>query len=100
MPSDVPLLGDAMWVDGWPQETQRPSKDLYNGDANTDMGRFTLARHGGLPPGSAPRKIATDNDLVGSINVLFYDGHVTSAKLDTLWGLEWHAKWVTPAKIP
>ena len=99
-PTNVPLVGDGMWLDGWPQETQGPSKDLYNGNANTDMGRYTIARHGGLPPGSAPRSITSSADLPGSINIVFYDGHATPAKLNTLWTLEWHSGWVPPSTIP
>jgi len=93
----VPVFGDAMWIDGWPMEAQVPSQDLYNGNGNVDMGRFTIARHGGLPPGSAPQKINTTiANLPGSINVAFYDGHATPAKLSALWTLEWHAGWVVP----
>jgi len=94
----VPAFGDAMWIDGWPMESQLPSQDLYNGNGNVDMGRFTIARHGGLPPGSAPRKINTTSiaNLPGSINIAFYDGHAAPVKLSTLWTLEWHAGWVTP----
>jgi prepilin-type N-terminal cleavage/methylation domain-containing protein/prepilin-type processing-associated H-X9-DG protein len=99
-PTQVPVFGDAMWVDGWPMESQHPSKDLYNGNGNVDMGRFTIARHGGRPPASAPRSIASDSDLVGSINVSFYDGHAAPVQLSALWTLQWHAGWVTPATIP
>jgi len=99
-PSNTPLLADAMWVDGWPQETQGPSKDLYNGNANEDMGRFTIARHGGRAPGGVPRNITSSASLTGAIDILFYDGHANLAKLNSLWTLDWHANWVTPATIP
>jgi prepilin-type N-terminal cleavage/methylation domain-containing protein len=97
-PSNVPLIADAVWVDGWPIETQGPSKDLYNGNAAVDMGRFTIARHGSRPPG--PLMIATSAGLPGAINVLSYDGHANSTKLPALWSLAWHAGWITPATIP
>src|SRR3974390_2771629 len=29
--SNTPLFADAVWVDGWPEETEGPAKDLYNG---------------------------------------------------------------------
>jgi prepilin-type N-terminal cleavage/methylation domain-containing protein len=99
-PANVPLIGDAMWVDGWPQETEGPSKDLYDGNANEDMGRFTIARHGGRAPGSAPRNITSSVNLPGAINIEFFDGHANVAKLNTLWMLNWHANWTAPGTIP
>jgi prepilin-type N-terminal cleavage/methylation domain-containing protein/prepilin-type processing-associated H-X9-DG protein len=97
-PTTTPLIADAMWVDGWPTEAQGPSKDLYNGNADEDMGRFTLARHGGRPPG--PLNITDSTAIPGAINIVFYDGHATIAKLPTLWSMTWHAGWVTPGTIP
>jgi prepilin-type N-terminal cleavage/methylation domain-containing protein/prepilin-type processing-associated H-X9-DG protein len=98
--SNTPLFGDAMWIDGWPREAEGPSMDLYNGNGNTDMGRFTLARHGGSAPQSAPRSITSSSGLPGAINVAFVDGHASSVKLGNLWMLDWHANWVPPATIP
>jgi prepilin-type N-terminal cleavage/methylation domain-containing protein/prepilin-type processing-associated H-X9-DG protein len=99
--ANTPVFADAMWVDGWPEETQGPSADLYDGNANVDMGRFTLARHGGLPPASASRDITSSSQLPSSgINMLFFDGHASYEKLNNLWTLDWHAGWVVPASIP
>src|ERR1022692_216383 len=98
--TNTPLFGDAMWIDGWPREAEGPSMDLYNGNGNTDMGRFTLARHGGSAPQSAPRRITSSSGLPGAINVAFVDGHASSVKLGNLWMLDWHANWVPPATIP
>ena len=98
--SNTPLIGDAMWVDGWPMETQGPSADLYNGNGNKDMGRFTLARHGGQNATAAPRNITSSASLAGSINIVLYDGHASANKLNTLWNLDWHLGWVTPTTIP
>jgi prepilin-type processing-associated H-X9-DG protein len=88
-----------MWIDGWPKESEGPSKDLYNGNANTDMGRFTVARHGGMYPSGAPRNIATSDNLPGGITIAFVDGHANPVKLRNLWSLEWHSKWTPPATI-
>ncbi|SPE52305.1 conserved exported hypothetical protein [Verrucomicrobia bacterium] len=98
--ANTPLFGDAMWIDGWPEEIQGPSKDLYNGNGNDDMGRFTLARHGGLAPLKAPRNISSSSGLAGSISLVFYDAHAANTKLNTFWTLDWHANWTTPASIP
>jgi prepilin-type N-terminal cleavage/methylation domain-containing protein len=99
-PSTTPLMADAMWVDGWPLENQGPSKDLYNGNPNKDMGRFTLARHGVQSPTSAPQNITSTSGLVGSANVILYDGHAAAYKLQNFWTLDWHANWIPPAAIP
>jgi prepilin-type N-terminal cleavage/methylation domain-containing protein/prepilin-type processing-associated H-X9-DG protein len=98
--SNTPLFGDGMWIDGWPKESEGPSKDLYNGNANTDMGRFTIARHGGVSPLSAPRNITSSLGLPGGIGIAFVDGHASSVKLGNLWNLDWHNNWVPPATIP
>jgi prepilin-type N-terminal cleavage/methylation domain-containing protein len=99
---DTPLLADGIWIDGWPVETKGPSKDLYNGNGSAGLGfgRFTIARHGGIAPGSAPRNITSSSELRGATTILFYDGHASSTKLQKLWSLEWHDGWVAPATIP
>ncbi len=97
--SNTPLFGDAMWIDGWPREAEGPAKDLYNGNGNADMGRFTIARHGGLGPRSAPRALTSSVGLPGAINIAFVDGHASLAKLANLWRLDWHADWSPPATI-
>jgi hypothetical protein len=100
LPSSTPVFGDAMWIDEWPLETQGAAKDLYLGDATKFMGRYTIARHGGRGPGGANRNNTTDATMVGSINLVLYDGHVESTKLTGLWSYNWHNAWVTPATIP
>jgi prepilin-type N-terminal cleavage/methylation domain-containing protein/prepilin-type processing-associated H-X9-DG protein len=99
MPTSVPLLADSMIWDSFPFETSGPSKDLYKGNYNPgkDMGRFTIARHGGRAPG--PLSISSSIGIPGSINISFYDGHVASTKLQDLWTLNWHAGWTPPATI-
>lgn len=97
-PSSVPMLADAIWVDGWPVESQGPSADLYNGNASVDMGRFTIARHGARAPG--PLKITSSAGLPGGVNMVFYDGHAALEKLPALWTLAWHAGWTPPGTIP
>lgn len=101
-PANVPVLADAIWVDGWPVETEGPSTNLYTGNANKDTARFALARHGGAPPAKAPQDVTSSVGLgiYGGINVLCYDGHANFDRLDMLWSLSWHASWTIPAAIP
>jgi prepilin-type N-terminal cleavage/methylation domain-containing protein len=96
----TPLFGDAVWVDGWPQEIDGPAKDLYNGGDATFMGRFTIARHVGMSPGAAPRNITSSAGLVGGIQIAFMDGHAAPVRLQSLWTLDWHNNWIVPAAIP
>ncbi|HEY4417462.1 MAG TPA: prepilin-type N-terminal cleavage/methylation domain-containing protein [Verrucomicrobiae bacterium] len=99
-PTAVPVFGDAMWIDEWPQETQGAAKDLYAGDATKFMGRFTIARHGGRGPTAANRNNTSDAGMTGSINLVLYDGHVESTKLTGLWNYYWHNGWTIPGTIP
>ncbi len=100
-PSSVPVFADAMWIDSWPTELQGPANDLYAGYPTTSMGRFTIARHGARGPGAAPRDINKINaNLVGSINLVMFDGHAESSRLSKLWNYDWHNGWSIPATIP
>jgi prepilin-type N-terminal cleavage/methylation domain-containing protein len=98
--SSTPVFADAVWVDGWPQETEGPAKDLYNGGNNTFMGRFTVTRHLGVAPTAAPRNITASSGLVGGIEVAFMDGHAGLVRLPQLWALDWHNNWVAPSTLP
>jgi len=99
-PTIVPVLCDSMIWDSFPFESSGPAKDLYNGNGTVgkEMGRFTIARHGNRSPG--PLTITTSSQLTGSINVLFYDGHVSASKLANLWNFNWHSGWNAPTTIP
>lgn len=105
-PSQTPVFGDAMWVDAWPTEKDPPAPDLYHGSTPGNssvyngMGRYTIARHGGVSPKAAPRKISPGQALPGAINIAFMDGHVSLVRLENLWTLYWHKHWVTPAQRP
>jgi prepilin-type N-terminal cleavage/methylation domain-containing protein len=97
---NTPLFGDGMWVDGWPQETDGPAKNLYLGNANVlGMGRWTIGRHGDLSPRSAPT-INSSVNIPGGINIAFVEGHAAPVKLKNLWSLDWHNNWIAPATIP
>ncbi|HEY3761499.1 MAG TPA: prepilin-type N-terminal cleavage/methylation domain-containing protein [Verrucomicrobiae bacterium] len=100
--STTPVFADAMWIDGWPRENGGPAKDLYlgNGGGSSEMGRFSIARHGGVLPLSAPRSITKSSQLVGAVNVAYVDGHAGLVKLANMYNLDWHAGWTIPATIP
>ncbi len=97
--ANTPLFADAVWIDAWPREAEGPAKDLYLGNGGKEMGRFTLARHGGRPPMAAPRAITSTDGLRTGINVAFFDGHANFVKIPEMWTLDWHASWVPPTSI-
>ncbi|HEV7923811.1 MAG TPA: prepilin-type N-terminal cleavage/methylation domain-containing protein [Verrucomicrobiae bacterium] len=100
-PGATPYFSDSIWVDGWSEESDAPSTDLYAGsDNNVGMDRRTISRHNYKSPGAAPRDVTPGKPLPGSINVSFVDGHVVPVKLEQLWTLYWHGSWRTPAVRP
>lgn len=100
-PSQTPVFVDCMWVDLWPYETDLPGTDLYNGTlGETGMERCTIARHGGVNPGSASRNFDPANRMPGAIDVGMADGHVDLVKLENLWQLDWHLNWQAPSPRP
>ncbi len=103
MPSQTPVLLDGTWSDAWPLETDPPAGNLYFGSGGymmgTEMGRVTIARHGGRP---ALPNADYDGDLQtspprGAINIGMTDGHIELAKLPALWTYYWHLNWKGPA---
>jgi prepilin-type N-terminal cleavage/methylation domain-containing protein len=100
-PAQTPFVGDAMWVDAWPLATDRPARNLYEGDGvGGGIGRYCIARHGVSSARAAPRKLAAGAPLPGAVNMACMDGHVETVKLDKLWELRWHAGYVPPAARP
>jgi prepilin-type N-terminal cleavage/methylation domain-containing protein len=103
-PSQTPVFADENWVDGDPSENEPPSHDLYAGSPLTtwedNIGRFTIARHGGIRPASAPRNVPPGGKLPGAINIGLADGHAESVRLERLWNYSWHLNWQVPATRP
>jgi prepilin-type N-terminal cleavage/methylation domain-containing protein/prepilin-type processing-associated H-X9-DG protein len=103
-PAETPVFADENWVDGNPSENEAPYHNLYTGSPLTswsdNMGRFTISRHGGVNPTSAPRRLKTGEKLPGAINVGFADGHAKLVPLEQLWTLYWHVDWQTPNPRP
>jgi prepilin-type N-terminal cleavage/methylation domain-containing protein len=102
-PALTPLFADSIWVDCWPDSTDPPARDLYNGDQSPGVGmigRNTIARHGGRPAGAAPRNWPSGQRLPGGVDVGCADGHVDPAPLEKLWIYEWYRGYKIPATRP
>jgi prepilin-type processing-associated H-X9-DG protein len=90
--SKTPLFADCNWVGGAPMPNDAPTTDLYSGQDWAGLGRFEIARHGGVNASAAPRNF-TGSVLPGRNNVGFADGHVQTAKLKDLRTFYWHKNW-------
>jgi prepilin-type N-terminal cleavage/methylation domain-containing protein len=100
-PSQTPFFADAIWVDAWPLETDKPAVNLYNGDQYSGGGlsRIAVPRHS-AQLSAAVRNFNSRNRLPGAVNVTFADNHCETAKLERLWTFYWHRQWLPPAKRP
>ncbi len=100
-PTETPVFFDAMWPDTWPKETDLPPENLV--DPNREpagIQRVVIPRHGSAPGDSALMDFDPKNNLAGAVNMMFYDGHAETVKLENLWTLQWHLNWVNPAVRP
>jgi prepilin-type N-terminal cleavage/methylation domain-containing protein/prepilin-type processing-associated H-X9-DG protein len=103
-PALTPVFLDENWVDLWPEETDRPYKNLYAGQpfavSPDQMGRCTIARHGSRSASRAPRNLGAGEKMPRAINMGFADGHTEMVKLEDLWNLYWHLDWQPPTARP
>jgi prepilin-type N-terminal cleavage/methylation domain-containing protein len=103
-PAATPVFADENWEDGGPLEGDPPGRNLYAGtplwNRVDHMSRFTISRHGGVRPASAPRSLSPGSKLPGAINVGLADGHAQLVPLEGLWTLYWHLDWQVPALRP
>jgi prepilin-type N-terminal cleavage/methylation domain-containing protein/prepilin-type processing-associated H-X9-DG protein len=98
-PSQVPLIGDGMWVDGWPLQGDQHTDDLFTGYTtpggdNGGISRFEIARHASYGPSSAPKNPGGNVPGSGAVNLGMFDGHVELAPLKQnvlkfIWANSW-----------
>jgi prepilin-type N-terminal cleavage/methylation domain-containing protein len=100
-PVHTPFFADAIWVDAWPEETDRPARSLFDGDqfAAGGLSRIAIPRHSAALS-SAVKNFDPKNTLPGAVNIGFSDNHVETVRLEQLWTLTWHKDWKTPAVRP
>jgi prepilin-type N-terminal cleavage/methylation domain-containing protein len=104
--SETPVFADSIWPDAWPEPgwptPDDPALDLYHGigpaDGTGKIGRYTIGRHGGRGPGSAPRNFQSGGRGVSwqavprnyTINLALHDGHVANSPLPNLPTYTWN----------
>ena len=72
-PSNVPLILDCLWIDGWPRHSNNPpGPSDTRGYSGNMMARFCINRHNGF------------------VNGAFMDASVRKLGLKQLWKLKWH----------
>jgi prepilin-type N-terminal cleavage/methylation domain-containing protein len=101
--AETPFFLDCIWYDLWPEPTDTPARDLYNGEQTPGVGRIgrcIIARHGGRSAGSAPKNLPAGQRLPGGINIACVDGHVQQAPLETAWNFRWHRTYEPPSPRP
>jgi prepilin-type N-terminal cleavage/methylation domain-containing protein len=98
-PTKNPVFADCAWADGWPEATDTPARNLLVEQSSSMMARFCIGRHGSVrrPP---PTLVLAGSRLPGAINMVFVEGHVETVKLENLWEIYWHQKYVPPATRP
>ena len=92
------MFADCIFVDGQPNTAPLSSVNLYSGANTPQMGRFAIARHGGVNAASAPTNIPAGSPLIGRNNIGFVDGHVSAVRLEDLWQQEWSQGWVPQSR--
>ena len=99
-PTTTPYIMDSVWLDLWPLATDTPIQNLYDpGKSKVGMTRALIARHDGAAS-AATRNADVSKTLPGRINMSFVDGHVTTLRLEELWGLSWHRGYAVPSVRP
>lgn len=100
-PATTPTLVDSIWVDAWPEDLDRPARNLFTGDnfSAPGMARVAIPRHGGRPKSeSAISSWPSIERLPGAVNVTFADSHAELVPLERLWSLTWHKQFKVRAK--
>jgi len=89
-PPLTPVFMDANWPDTWPEITDVPPSDLFNGDESTALGRVCLARH----PLMRGAKAVQGKTVPGAIDMSYADGHAGKLRVQDIKTVFWHLGYV------
>ena len=101
-PALTPVFCDSIFVDMWPQASDKPARDLLAGaptSSSGGIGCITIARHG-FGPQSARGTLPPGARLPAAINIYYADGHISVVPLEQLWQQTWHKNYEPPASRP
>ncbi len=86
-PSQTPVFFDGVWPDAWPQRSDVPPANLFNGSGGAGgLGVACIARH----PLQANATATPGQRIPSAINMGFADGHAARLPLQQLKTLYWH----------
>ena len=101
-PTLLPVAADASWELGYPLDADEAGTlDQFEDGPAFNMRVFCVPRHG-----SKASKVTTNEPwpktepLPGSINVVYFDGHVQLTPLEKLWQLHWHRNFTPRNRVP
>jgi prepilin-type N-terminal cleavage/methylation domain-containing protein/prepilin-type processing-associated H-X9-DG protein len=97
-PELTPVLGDGVAAQAMAHASDLPPRNFSCRSA-VGMGVWVVPRHGSLPR-TLPHDWLRTALLPGSVNMIFYDGHAESQRVERLWSLYWHGNYVVPNKRP
>ena len=84
---------------GIPSYNMTATKHSLGRMAGYTMQGVAIPRHGNRPS-PVPATWPVSEPLPGAVNVVFFDGHVATVKLDALWQLYWHVDYQPPDRRP
>jgi len=91
MPHDnVPVLGDSVWVDGWPGSYDLPATDLIE--------PYRSYQNGGPVPPQMARWTVNRHNM--AINMTTLDGATRQTPLKKLWSFKWSTVFIPNAYVP
>jgi hypothetical protein len=96
VPGEAPLVGDSIWIGGWPEVTDDRVADTENGNATSDP---TQPGTGWEAGGMMGRWIINRHQLQRmAINLSFADGTARHVRLGELWNQKWHKEFLPTAQ--
>jgi prepilin-type N-terminal cleavage/methylation domain-containing protein/prepilin-type processing-associated H-X9-DG protein len=107
-PALTPVCADSVTNQVMPTPSDWPAQNLILGSLNTGqapanglggMNAMCIPRHGSRPS-AAPPVWPMNSRLPGAVNVIFFDGHAQTVKLDQLWQYYWSPTYVLPDRRP
>lgn len=102
-PNQAPVFFDSSSFSIGPMASSPAATDLHGPgrDSVISMEGLQLGRHGRKGPVRTSSPVGPGRDMGPWVNnIVFYDGHVESARIGTLWKFHWHKDYLPPSIHP